>query len=113
MNRRELTIGGGILVWALKTSAAAPDLYQCEGCEAALERKASELGPRTRIGSVSTPGPPMRLEGTVFRVDRKTPAPGVVVYAYQTSTEGLYANGSPESADGSKPVPTATTPSIR
>lgn len=35
-------------------------------------------------------GQKILLTGTVFQPDGKTPAPGVVIYYYQTNTEGLY-----------------------
>jgi protocatechuate 3,4-dioxygenase beta subunit len=74
---------------------ARPDLYQCEGCEGALERDPKTLSSSARIGPGLDRGEPLRLTGTVYRADGKTPAPGVVLYAYQTNAEGLYANGSP------------------
>ncbi len=42
------------------------------------------------------PGERMRIEGVVLGTDARTPATGVIVYAYQTNADGLYANGSPE-----------------
>lgn len=68
------------------------DLYQCEGCEGALERDPASLRNATRIGPGIDRGQPLRLEGVVYRTDGRTPAPGVVIYAYQTNAEGLYAN---------------------
>lgn len=38
-------------------------------------------------------GRPLRLEGVVYCTDGRTPAPGVVIYAYQTNAQGLYVNG--------------------
>ncbi len=37
------------------------------------------------------PGVPLRVRGTVYRSDGKTPAPGVILYVYQTDATGLYA----------------------
>jgi protocatechuate 3,4-dioxygenase beta subunit len=37
------------------------------------------------------PGPPLLVEGTLYKPDGTTPAPGVIVYAYQTGVDGLYA----------------------
>jgi protocatechuate 3,4-dioxygenase beta subunit len=74
---------------------ARPNLYQCEGCEAALERDPMTLSSSARIGPGVDRGEPLRLTGTVYRPDGRTPAPGVVLYAYQTNAEGRYANGSP------------------
>jgi protocatechuate 3,4-dioxygenase, beta subunit len=74
---------------------ARSDLYQCEGCEGVRERDAGTLSWSTRIGPGIDRGEPLRLEGTVVAVDGRTPVPGVVIYAYQTNAEGLYANGTP------------------
>lgn len=35
-------------------------------------------------------GIPLTVEAQVFRPDGKTPAPGVIVYAYQTGADGIY-----------------------
>jgi protocatechuate 3,4-dioxygenase beta subunit len=50
-----------------------------------------------RIVPQQEPGEPMVLEGVVRRADG-TPAPGIVVYAYHTNTEGVYPSG--ETAHG-------------
>ena len=75
---------------------ARDNLYQCEGCEGARERDPAKFSWQSRIGTANEPGEPMRIEGRVLKVDGKTPAPGVIVYAYQTNSAGLYANGTPE-----------------
>lgn len=75
---------------------ARSDLYQCEGCEGALERPAAGLTNHARIGPGLDRGEALRIEGVVYQHDARTPASGVVIYAYQTNPEGLYANGSPE-----------------
>jgi protocatechuate 3,4-dioxygenase, beta subunit len=74
-----------------------PDLYQCEGCEGALEREPNVLGWQTQIAAKGEPGDALVFEGVVYQPDAKTPAPNVVLYAYQTNADGLYANGSNES----------------
>jgi protocatechuate 3,4-dioxygenase beta subunit len=74
---------------------ARADLYQCEGCEGAQEADADQLGPHAEISGPAEPGEPMRIEGRVLAIDGKTPAAGVVIYAYQTNAEGLYAGGKP------------------
>ena len=77
-------------------SGARPDLYNCEGCEGAFERDAQTLDWQSTMAPAGEPGEPMRIEGRVTQSDGQTPAEGVVVYAYQTNAEGLYANGSAE-----------------
>lgn len=77
--------------------AARADLYDCEGCEGALERDPATLAAEARIGPADETGEPLVITGTVYAPDGRTPAPDVVLYAYQTNAEGLYANGSEES----------------
>jgi protocatechuate 3,4-dioxygenase beta subunit len=72
-----------------------PDLYACEGCEGALERPAASLGPEARIAAPDEPGERMRIEGTVYRTDGRTPAENVVIYAYPTDAGGRYSRGTP------------------
>ncbi len=73
------------------------DLYACEGCEAIEERNPRELSSSATLAGPDEPGQRMRLSGRVFAVDGVTPAQGVVIYAHHTNSEGLYANGTPES----------------
>lgn len=75
---------------------ARADLYRCEGCEAALERNASSLDWRAAIAGADEPGEPMTVKGVVYGLGGAKPASGVVIYAYHTNAEGLYANGSAE-----------------
>ena len=44
-----------------------------------------------RIGSPGEAGTPLVVSGTVYAADGQTPAGGVMVYAYQTDAQGLYA----------------------
>lgn len=74
---------------------ARADLYQCEGCEGALEADAASLASHADMAPDGEPGEPLRVAGTVYAAGGKTPAAGVVIYAYQTNAEGLYANGTP------------------
>lgn len=62
----------------------------CEGCEAL-----HEYGNRLLTSSVTLPGfdkkgQHIKIEGTVFKKDGKTPAPGVILYFYQTDQQGKY-----------------------
>lgn len=71
-----------------------PDLYACEGCEGALERAPASLAPHAVIAPAGEAGERLRIEGQVLHSDRRTPAEGVVIYAYQTDEEGRYSRGS-------------------
>ncbi|MGH9459445.1 MAG: hypothetical protein ACRD2J_17560 [Thermoanaerobaculia bacterium] len=43
-----------------------------------------------RIAPAGEPGTPLVIHGRVFREDGATPAPGIVVFAYQTDESGVY-----------------------
>lgn len=73
------------------------NLYQCEGCEGATERDAAVMDWQTKISSASELGEAIVFEGVVYQTDGQTPASDVVLYAYHTNADGLYANGSNES----------------
>lgn len=55
---------------------------------------------QTRLADLSEKGDPLVISGTVFLPDGKTPAPGVLIYAYHTDTEGLYGRAGDESGHG-------------
>lgn len=64
----------------------------CEGCEAIYENKT----PFEALNEVDTlpvfgeQGPKLVINGTVFKSDGVTPAPGVVLYVYHTDQTGKY-----------------------
>jgi protocatechuate 3,4-dioxygenase beta subunit len=78
------------LLAAATSSQSRPDLFDCEGCEAIRERSFEGLGPSTVIPPPEEPGEPMVLHGRVLAADGKTPAAGVVIYAYHTNAAGVY-----------------------
>jgi protocatechuate 3,4-dioxygenase beta subunit len=45
---------------------------------------------RIAIAPPGEPGTPLVFSGTVYRPDGTTPAPGVVLYVYQTDAKGIY-----------------------
>lgn len=69
---------------------ARPDLYRCEGCEAIYEQDFEGLNWRTVIPPEGEPGERLILRGVVYQTDGKTPAPGVIIYAYHTDAAGVY-----------------------
>jgi protocatechuate 3,4-dioxygenase beta subunit len=74
---------------------ARADLYACEGCEGAREAPAAGIDWQARIAAPDEPGERLRIVGIVFQPDGRTPAPGVIVYAYHTDAAGLYSRGTP------------------
>ena len=75
---------------------ARPDLYQCEGCEGALEADPAKLTANAKIAPADEPGERMLIKGIVYGSDGQTPAANVIIYAYQTNAQGYYANGTPQ-----------------
>lgn len=75
-----------------------PPLPECEWCGA----------PEAPAGLTATLIMPTRgeagerliVEGTVYRPDGKTPADGVLLYAYQTNAGGVYAKRGDETGNG-------------
>ena len=65
----------------------------CEGCEAIYESPVpfEKLKSITLLPGTSWDGKkPMGINGTVYKADGKTPAPGVVLYLYHTDETGQY-----------------------
>lgn len=62
-------------------------LRDYENAQRDRPRSISEVG---RIASPSEPGTPLYIHGKLFQRDGVTPAPGVIVFAYQTDASGLY-----------------------
>jgi protocatechuate 3,4-dioxygenase beta subunit len=62
----------------------------CEGCEAIYEGMPSQLNWETRIAPASESGEPLEASGRIYQLDGKTPAPGVILYAYHTDARGIY-----------------------
>ena len=79
-----------------KTQSVRADLYQCDGCEAALERDPASLGATATIASANEQGERMIIEGIVYQADGRTPAANVVIYAYHTNAAGIYGGGTSE-----------------
>lgn len=89
-----LLIGGWILPSCQAQSSGQPRLRvvggPCEGCEALLE-----YGDRVLTSVDTLPGfweydNPLTIVGTVYQQDGKTPAAGIIIYAYHTNPAGIY-----------------------
>src|SRR3954469_20205416 len=63
----------------------------CDGCELMFEGMPKELSWRTTITGEEEAGTPLVVRGVIYRKDGKTPAPGVVLYVYQTDATGHYS----------------------
>lgn len=62
----------------------------CEGCEAVLEYLNKPLTSVDTLPDFNRSGPKLKLQGTVYQQDGKTPAANVVIYSYHTNQNGVY-----------------------
>lgn len=62
----------------------------CEGCEAIFEYGDKQLDPVDTLPLFQVNEPKLKISGTVFQRDGKTPAEGVILYIYHTNREGIY-----------------------
>jgi protocatechuate 3,4-dioxygenase beta subunit len=86
------------LAFVLGTACAAeapgpPQLVGggCDGCELMFEGMPRTLDWRTAIAGNGEAGEPLEMRGVIYRSDGKTPAPGVILYVYQTDAKGYYS----------------------
>ena len=64
----------------------------CEDCEATLDYKILKITPTaidTLVGFLKTE-PKIKITGTVFKRDGKTPAKNILLYVYHTNRNGIY-----------------------
>ena len=62
----------------------------CEGCEAVFEYGDRSLAPVDTLPGFQSYEPKIRVTGTIYQPDGKTPATGVILYVYHTNREGEY-----------------------
>ena len=62
----------------------------CEGCEAIFEYGSKKLSPVDTLPEFENYQPQLKLSGTVFQKDEKTPASNVIIYIYHTDRKGVY-----------------------
>ncbi|MBB4805716.1 protocatechuate 3,4-dioxygenase beta subunit [Chryseobacterium defluvii] len=62
----------------------------CEGCEAIFEYKNKVLNPVDTLPGFQQNEPKLKITGTVFEKDGKTPAENVIIYIYHTNRQGIY-----------------------
>ena len=63
---------------------------RCEGCEAIFENKDKQLNAVDTLPEFDITAEKLKLTGTVYETDGKTPAEGVVLYIYHTNEAGIY-----------------------
>lgn len=64
-----------------------------EGCEAVFEYGDQELSAVDTLPDFNDDGPRIKVTGTIFKPDGKTPAKDVILYVHHTNQEGVYPPG--------------------
>lgn len=72
----------------------------CEGCEAVFEYGTKQLFPVDTLPDFRDKGPKIKVSGTIYQPDGRTPAPGVILYIYHTDQQGRYATRGDETGWG-------------
>lgn len=62
----------------------------CEGCEALFEYGNKPLNPVDTLPGFDKAKEKIKLSGTVYKSDGKTPAEDIIIYVYQTNQKGIY-----------------------
>ncbi|NJM25880.1 MAG: hypothetical protein HC859_10755 [Bacteroidia bacterium] len=62
----------------------------CEGCEAVFEYGSKKLHSTDTLPDFHDKGDKIRIHGTIYKNDGKTPAAGVILYIYHTDQAGVY-----------------------
>lgn len=62
----------------------------CEGCEAIYEYGNKKLSAIDTLPEFWYNEPKMKVTGTVYKLDGKTPAQDVIIYIYHTNRKGVY-----------------------
>lgn len=62
----------------------------CEGCEAIYEYGNIKLNTIDTLPGFQETEPKLKITGTVFEKDRRTPAENVILYIYHTNRKGIY-----------------------
>lgn len=62
----------------------------CEGCEAVFEFGQKIPSSHDTLPGFESKGLPIKVSGTVYFLDGKTPAPNIILYLYHTNQAGVY-----------------------
>lgn len=63
---------------------------QCEGCEAIFEYGNKKLSFTDTLPKFLESEPKLKITGTVYKKDGKTPAENIILYIYHTNQKGIY-----------------------
>ena len=89
LSRRDLLMTMTALAGAAALGTFAPFVPRAWGLQWP-EQPANPSATSARIAPASEPGDPLVISGRVYESDGRTPAAGVVIYAYHTDAKGLY-----------------------
>lgn len=62
----------------------------CEGCEAVLDYGDRELSSIDTLPEFEKTEPKLKVTGTIYEKDGKTPAKGVILFVHHTNRDGVY-----------------------
>ncbi|WP_018478682.1 dioxygenase family protein [Pontibacter roseus] len=74
----------------------------CEGCEAIHEHGGRTLSPSDTLPGFGQQGQNLKVTGTIYQSDGKTPAAGVILYLYHTDETGIYPTKGDEKGWGKR-----------
>lgn len=74
----------------------------CQGCEAIFEYGDKVLKDTDTLPDFSKTSPKLKLSGTVYQKNGKTPAKNVILYFYQTNRKGIYPKKGDEKGWGKR-----------
>jgi len=97
-SRRSLLFLSTAAIWQSRFPAHGHALPDCEWCGAA--EAPDNLTSTIALADENEPGERLLLQGTMYAPDGVTPAPGVLLYLYQTNHAGLYAQRGDETGNG-------------
>ena len=66
---------------------------RCEGCEGVFEYDEKKLNSIDTLPDFNNEGVKIKITGTIYENDGKTPAEGVIMYIYHTDVNGIYSKG--------------------
>lgn len=74
----------------------------CEGCEGIFEFGNNRLDHIDTLPDFQKYDPKLKITGTIYKPDGKTPAPGVILYIYHTNPAGEYPTRGDEKGWGKR-----------
>jgi len=75
---------------------------ECEGCEAVFEYGDRILNSVDTLPDFHDQGTRLKITGTIYKPNGKTPAKGVILYIYHTNQNGIYATRGGETGWGKR-----------